>query len=66
MVLVFHWVVLYEVQVRAIRQGSYVRVSVRPILSQICARLAVVDLGPVTGETRDVVWFENLLDAVYD
>jgi hypothetical protein len=65
-VLVFHGVVLYEVQVRAIRQSPYVRVPVRSVLGQVGTRLAIIDLGPMTGKTRDVVGLKDLLDAVYD
>lgn len=56
-------IVFYEVQVRTVREGRDVRVPVRPILIQICTDLTIVHFGPVTGNTRDVVLFENFLDA---
>ena len=64
-VLVRLWIVLYEVQVRAVGKGRDVRVPVRPVEVQVRTCLAIVYLGPVGGQTRDVIWFENFLDAVY-
>lgn len=66
MVLVFHGVVLYEVQVRAVGKSPYVRIPVRPRQVQVEPSLTIIDLGPMAWKTRDVVWLKNLLDAVYD
>jgi len=57
-------IVFYEVQVGAVRESLDVCVSVRPILIQICTNLPVVYFGPVTGNTCDVVFFEDFLDAL--
>jgi len=63
---VCHGVVLYEVQVRTIGEGTHVGVSVRPVMSQVGPRLTIIHLGPVTRYTRDVVRLNDFLDLVYD
>jgi len=59
-------IVLYEVQIRPIGEARDTGVPVRSVLGQICTRLPVIDLGPVTRYPRHVVWLDDLLDAVYD
>jgi len=66
MVLVFHGVVLDEVQVRPVGKSTYICVPVRPRQIQVGPSLSVVHLGPMAWKARDVVWFNNFLDLVYD
>jgi hypothetical protein len=57
-------IVFYEVQVGTVREGLDVCVPVGPILIQICTNLPIVEFGPVTGNTCDVIFFENFLNAL--
>ena len=50
-------IVLYEIKVHTVGKGPRISVSVCPIYIQICASLSVVNLGPVTGNASDVIFF---------
>jgi hypothetical protein len=64
MVPVRFGIVFYEVQVGTVREGLDVCVPVGPILIQICTNLTIVEFGPVTRNTCDVILFEDFLDAL--
>jgi len=59
-------IVLYEVQVRPVRQGTHTGVPVRPRQVQIEPSLTIIHLGPVAGYACDVVRLNDFLDLVYD
>jgi hypothetical protein len=58
-------VVLDQVQIGPVGQRAYIRVAIRAIHGQVRTPLTIVNLGPVRGDSRDVVRFEDFLDAVY-
>jgi hypothetical protein len=65
MVPVGVWVVFDKVQVGPVGQGTYIRVAIRAIHGQVRTSLAIVHLGPVRGDSCDMVCFEDFLDSVY-
>jgi hypothetical protein len=57
--------VLDEVQVDSIRKRQCIGVSIDPVQVEVTERLAVINLGPVTGNASDVVRLEDFLDMTY-
>ena len=57
-------IVFNEVQVHAVGEGQSICISIGPIYVQICTSLTIVNLGPVTWDTCDVIRFEYFLDAI--